>query len=484
MNIRDMLAAQGKDLAALEKKPAKGKKFCTHCEMSDDGKHAVGCVTNIQVVPTSKPSIIVAEVVRDVVPAKATTIVLDDGHRRPTYEEYLAKLRVGMTFELSEAQKLLVPGDGGWAVRPASGAKISGGTSDFTAHNKWKNTPADQWYPSVAVMDDVVSKVEGECERQVITLNDIRATAIDGELVLDVAGKQWQFTNHGASQFGSHLGGVPMTYLGSVPADSAARLVNWHISKLPAGTTGNALIHEPTGSVLGIQGERYAQLDSGLLVKKAGVLVENGWINPPARSPKPELGSGWISAGLYWSPKSLFLFLVDVDHPVMFQGNPYYRAMFIENSTVGTRAVHLTAFLVAAVCGNHICWNVPWMKKYSRRHTGDVVSVSERTFVDFGRGLTEASTSQDVALMAKMAQMQIASTDDQAVEFLTAKAKSLTQENAKQAVVLANQYDGGARTLWQMVQGVTRQAQYQPTMEGRIEMEKNVAGKLVALALN
>jgi hypothetical protein len=132
------------------------------------------------------------------------------------------------------------------------------------------------------------------------------------------------------------------------------------------------------------------------------------------------------------------------------------------------------------VCDNRIIWGASNVKELSIRHTG---GAPERFAYEGARYLSryaEESTRDLTAQISKAQNYEIpqAAEKGKVADWLT--ARGFTASVAKSAVAAAEAEEGQARSLWDIVNGVTAYARSVPHTDARVTLER-AAGKLMEI---
>lgn len=186
---------------------------------------------------------------------------------------------------------------------------------------------------------------------------------------------------------------------------------------------------------------------------------------------------------MYASDHDLFAFVRNNSAVVREPGNPdgLQRGIIVENSEVGAAALKLTKFLYRAMCGNHIIWGASQVVDVSVRHVGEA-RAKWALWASRIREYAESSVSDDEKVIASAKHKLIAATKEEVLDALFGKRtvglsrKSL--EAGYDAVIPDS--DGDPRSVWGMVQGLTRYSQTIPYADQRTSLDR-AAGKLLTV---
>jgi hypothetical protein len=361
-----------------------------------------------------------------------------------------------------------------------------------TLHNEWASRPDDQRF---LTLDDLQRHVE-QRKRESWTLatepKNIRAVLHEGDGApqlrirvedpsrddpVDLTPTHWSFGQF-AAMAGASSG---VGYLRTMPAELAAINLQWGLEHravreealLYAQSNGANVARCWTSTTYG----RIYDLDVCRAVQK--VNADGRWKVPAAsyatKNPKR-------ATTLYASDRDLFVFLCDPDRAIEIPGasEPLFRGFIASNSEVGARTMTLIGFLYNRVCDNRTIWGLTNVQELAIRHTS---GAPDRFASEGGRMLrrySEESPKQIVNAITKAQETLIgdqSKKDDSVLDWL--KARGFTSALAKASVAAAKAEEGEARTLWQIVQGVTAHARSITHTDERVKLETQ-AGKLLA----
>ena len=183
---------------------------------------------------------------------------------------------------------------------------------------------------------------------------------------------------------------------------------------------------------------------------------------------------------LYASDRDVFIFLVDPKNPIEINGEQLFRGFYTWNSEVGSAVFGLCTFLYRYVCDNRIIWGQTDVKELRIRHTG---GAPERFAYEGQRVRGRMPTSQPRAsCRASRPRRMPKSRSTRATGYgrgLVAEAgihevPGQGQRRDRQAE------QGGVRSVWDVVNGITAYARSISHTDARVELETK-AGKLMDL---
>ena len=382
----------------------------------------------------------------------------------------------------------------------------------YDAHNQWVKRPPDERFWNI---DELITATRRYKELAFIghtSLAELKFTSKNNDLLLEgKTGVQAQMGHYSFNQL-TRLLGAPSEYLRELPTGIAGCLLNLGVAQHKNQDRGMALLMQRTNGDITCRAalsESYTRIWDCDLASRIKTCLHNaaGWRTPPARpafadirarpataddlckSSHVQLGEMISPAGLYASEKDMFLTFIQESNPINIHGNNYFRGCTISNSEVGDRKNEYSFFFYSEMCGNHIFWNVPWVQNISIIHRSDA---DDRAMLAVERDLNkfaQMSTEQDTDLIHKAQAKLLGNTSDDVVNTLWKERLSgITQGEIRGAVAIAAtpEYEAdlaGAspRSVWGVVQGITRLSQKEEYMDKRVKLDR-VAGRVLEMA--
>ena len=181
---------------------------------------------------------------------------------------------------------------------------------------------------------------------------------------------------------------------------------------------------------------------------------------------------------LYASDRDVFIFLVDENTPISIPkpsgGNEdLFRGFMVSNSEVGAASFKLSMFLYRMVCCNRMVWGASDIREISLRHS----SGAPERFVQEGSKLltryAESTLDETRDILAGSMTRKVGATDDTAADWLS--KRGFTKSQATAIVARANEEEGQARTVWDIVQGGTALARGIKHQDARVQLERKVS---------
>jgi hypothetical protein len=187
---------------------------------------------------------------------------------------------------------------------------------------------------------------------------------------------------------------------------------------------------------------------------------------------------------LYASDRDVFVFLVDEKNPVSIHVDGAVRNLFrgfmVWNSEVGHHKFGFMTFLYDYVCDNRMVWGAREVKEISIKHTKNAPDRFAREVRPMLRAYAEASVMDVEAQLERAAKKKVGSSDEEVMDWL--RRHEFTKKEGEAIVQTAKVEEGGARTVWELVNGGTALARAIPHNDDRVLLEKRVSGLLRAAA--
>jgi hypothetical protein len=235
---------------------------------------------------------------------------------------------------------------------------------------------------------------------------------------------------------------------------------------------------EERGELRCIVGPDYGRIyDHQVVEAVMRVTTDGRWHVPSAsyqsRNPKR-------ATTLYASDRDVFIFLVDEKNPVevTVDGSPrfLFRGFMVWNSEVGHHTFGFMTFLYDHVCDNRTIWGAREVRELRIKHTKNAPERFEREVTPMLQAYAEASVLDVEAQLERAARKKLGSTDEDVLSFL--RKHDFSKREGEKIVEMAKQEEGGARTVWEIVNGGTALARSIPHADERVKLEKRVSSLL------
>lgn len=355
----------------------------------------------------------------------------------------------------------------------------------FKANRQWQTRPDDERFPTIEALYQACSGYADSAKEKAVAFRDLRIEAVNGEVQLvGRNGASARFTHWAFGQLCGRLG-APASYLRDLPATLACQNLNHGLANRVADAVGSGmakLLFHSNGSWLlrAITSDQYTRIWNYEVADRLRDLEGRGW--EPAVPDFNSFGADKQTA-LYASDHDMFAFLrsknVDIAEPG--QDLPMYRGVIVENSEVGASALKVTRFLYRAMCGNHIIWGASNVFDMAIRHVGDARARWAQFAVQV-RKWSDASTSDESAMIERARHTMIAGTKEDVLDAVFGKRTVGLSRKTLDAGYEATrpEQDGSPRTVWGLVQGLTRHSQTVAHADTRTAIDK-AAGRLLGI---
>jgi hypothetical protein len=381
----------------------------------------------------------------------------------------------------------------------------------FEASAQWCTRPVDERFASLAEMHTVCSSYRLNSRTRNLNTNAFHAVVNRAEVGLDLNSEYVRLTHWAFGQL-CNQAGAPASYLRELPAEKAADLIQYGLSKAKHDEV-QTLFYQPPEQTPLIRcvstlaykriwnadvTHRLLQLPGYWRVPPARpafsnqpgtrLATENDVLNDAAFSLSIQVGDLIAPAGLYASDHDMFAFMVDPTKQIEDgSGEPLFRGFFVSNAEVVGTACKITTFLYRHCCGNHICWGTTGVKSYKIRHIGAAEYVFEYDFEDQLNRYANLATENDRKLISSAKQLVLGDSQEEVIQTLQSKRIKLGKRflyDAYDEAELHDDEDGDPKTVWGMVNGITRMSQLKPYCDfadqrNAIDQE---SGKVLALA--
>lgn len=183
---------------------------------------------------------------------------------------------------------------------------------------------------------------------------------------------------------------------------------------------------------------------------------------------------------LYASDRDVFIFLVDEKNPVevSIDGTTrfLFRGFMVWNSEVGHHTFGFMTFLYDHVCDNRTIWGAREVRELRIKHTKNAPERFEREVAPMLKAYAEASVVDVKEGLERAARKKVGSSDEDVLTFL--RKHDFTKREGEKIMEMAKQEEGGARTVWEIVNGGTAMARSIPHADERVKLEKRVSSLL------
>jgi hypothetical protein len=353
----------------------------------------------------------------------------------------------------------------------------------FTANRQWATRPDDEKFKTVEELYNATKAYYETAKEQVVPIDSVRTEANNGDVTL--IGKKnvpATFTHWSFGQLCARVG-APANYLRELPATLACQNLNHGLKEYtPADEVKNVnLLFHSNGSLLlrSFTSDKYTRIWNWEVAQRLLGLQQYGW-NPAM----PDINKGAFGEDkppLYASDHDLFVFLANDNYRIAEAGNPdgLKRGTIVVNSEVGASSLKFMHFLYRGLCANHIIWGASKLTEIRVRHVGN----AHERWGHYQAQLTEYLESSATEQESKIAESKtiFLGTDKDAVldKLFAQRSLGLSRKVLEAGFEAVNQeQDGSPRSVWGMVQGLTRYSQTLPYADERTAVDI-AAGKLM-----
>jgi hypothetical protein len=363
------------------------------------------------------------------------------------------------------------------------------GTQLHDASRQWASRPDDQRFLSLGDLQANVLSRRRESWTATPQTADMRVVpapnnGVEIEVFDPTKGERRALvpTNWAFSQL-SQYAQAPAAYLRKLPAELAAINLQWGLERSPLRDDSLVLARSNGSHELrAMTSTSYGRIwDHQVVEAVERVNVDGRWQIPASTySERAPLRA----TTLYASDRDVFIFLVDPNNPIELPGEeaPLFRGFYCWNSEVGSAVFGLTTFLYRTVCDNRIIWGATDIKELRIRHTGGAPDRFAYEGARYLRRYAEESSQKviDGITAAKNAALPIKEgekADDSVKSWLQSRGFTKAQATGSYDAAVAE--EGRARSVWDIVNGITAYARSVGHTDARVDLETK-AGKLMA----
>lgn len=357
-----------------------------------------------------------------------------------------------------------------------------------TLNAEWKSRPDDQRFLTLQDLKASVLTRKQESWTSQTKPSALKVEVVDNELKLLVHNRTKSEdilldpTHYGFSQLAQYAQ-APAAYLRDLPAELAAINLQWGLENNPV--RDNVLtLAQSNGShkLRALTSTSYGRIWDVQVVNAVERVNSSGRWQVPAASyaasnPKK-------ATTLYASDRDVFIFLCDPNTAVEVNGSTLYRGFYTWNSEVGSQVFGLTTFLYNKICDNRIIWGATNVQELRIRHTGGAPERFAYEGAHYLKRYAEESSQKTIEAIQKAQQFELPASDrandkqgEGWINWL--QKRNFTAALAKNTVAAAQAEEGQARSLWDIVQGVTAHARSIQQTDERVKVE-SLAGKLMS----
>ncbi len=352
----------------------------------------------------------------------------------------------------------------------------------------WADRPDDSRYQSLSDLRASVAKRKSESWTAAPNVrNGIRALADDQGLGVEVFDptsgnrRRLEPTNWGFNQL-SQYAGAPAAYLRKLPDELAAINLQWGFQNSPLRDDALILAQSNgTHALRSVTSTGYGRIwDTQVIDAVEKVNTDGRWQLPtPSLARTVERGLGRTTSH-YNSDRDIYIFLVDESRPVEVAGDVMYRGFVAWNSEVGAGVFGMGAFLYRAACSNRMIWTVTSVNEIRIRHTGGAPERFAHEGASYLKRYSEESATGLVEAISAAKRLELPEAKEKGGIATWLQKNGFTKAAAVASVDAAVAEEGQARSLWDIIQGVTAHARSIPFANERVDLEAK-AGQLMKM---
>lgn len=381
----------------------------------------------------------------------------------------------------------------------------SRGTSSGRVSSEWFSRPDDQRFVSLNDLFAFTKRAADSSDTNVIDVRQIRVVAESDkpeDLFLDFVDSK----NHVMTAKPTHwsfgqacaLVKAPAAYLRQLPATIAGinlqyGIANYRGELMKLYSSFDGIGADSSAELRAITSPTYGRIPDHEVVAAVQKIAGDGigdtrWkipgvINWQNQTYDPLAPITRESTTLFASDRDVFMFLVDDTHPIeigkLSDGSPdlIFRGFYAWNSEVGAKSFGLACFYMRGACQNRCIWGIEGYEELSFRHSA---GAPDRFMKQADRALQQFTSARTDRLIegVKLAKAtEVAADDDAAKSFLS--KHGLTKAKAQEVIDTVLREEGRpARSVWDIVQGITAVARKEGHQDARLDMERIAGGVL------
>lgn len=353
-----------------------------------------------------------------------------------------------------------------------------------TVSKQWASRPNDERFTSLSDLKQAVAKRRSESWTATPFSRDLRVHPQDEGIAVEVfdpsKGENIDlFPTHWSFGQLSQYAQAPAGYLRTLPPELASINLQWGLEH-NAIREGGLMLAQSNGSnsLRAMTSVSYGRIWDMQVVEAIERVNHDGRWQIPAASYATT--NPLRATTLYASDRDVFAFLVDPEHPIEVNGETLFRGFYAWNSEVGSSVFGLTTFLYRYVCDNRIIWGATDVRELRIKHTGGAPERFAYEGAKYLQRYANEATDKIVDGIVKAQDTKIPKSKDETVEEWL-RGRGFTQAQAKASVQTAMAEQGQARSIWDIVNGVTAYARSIPYTDARVDIETK-AGKLMQFA--
>jgi len=353
---------------------------------------------------------------------------------------------------------------------------IEGGNI-YTVSRQWAKRPDDERF---LTLEDLHASVQARTDRAQVHDFDAQLARVqptdDDDIVLQLPEDQMKMTSWSFNQL-CQRSKVPAAYAKTLPAPLACINLQWGLEHAKdALQYGRALV-DVNGSSLAraVTSQTYGRIWDIDVVE--AVMQFNDKAGGRWQVPANSSGVNTKRATtLYASDRDCFMFLVEPDRVIEVDGDVMHRGFYVWNSEVGASTFGLAMFLYRRVCDNRIIWGASHYKELKIRHTSGGPERFIREAAPTLQKYALESAAETEATIRRAKALEVGKDDDSVASWIA--NRGFTKAMANTIVTTAKAEEGQARSLMDIVNGITAHARSVSHTDTRVDLERR-AGALL-----
>jgi hypothetical protein len=352
----------------------------------------------------------------------------------------------------------------------------------FSASTQWATRPDDDRYTTLEDLREAVEARKDQSWTSVNSAKDLRMRVDDGLIVNAYDTTKGEIraltpTHWAFSQLAGYAQ-APAAYLRRLPSDLAAINLQWGLEHSPIRPDSLILGQSNGSDVLrSMTSTSYGRIWDREVVEAVQRANSDGRWKIPASSYSTQ--NPRRATTLYASDHDVFIFLVDPERPIEVGGETLFRGFLAWNSEVGASVFGLSTFLYRYVCDNRIIWGATQVNELRIRHTSGAPERFAYEGETYLQRYSNESTAQIENTVRRAQAYELRDAEKPGMGWdKWLQARGFAQGQAKSAIDSAIAEEGQARSLWDIVNGITASARTITRTDDRVKLE-TAAGRLL-----
>lgn len=381
-------------------------------------------------------------------------------------------------------------------------AATSKGSVDGRVSSQWASRPDDQKFLSLTDLHAHTLARSRISTTSLVKPELIRVSADDAAngLTLELGDNEpaVNMTHYSFGQLSS-LVKAPAEYMRRLPATIAAINLQHGLMEYSQDAMQAYTAHNGEHTLRAMTGKGYGRIHDHVVIEQVMKIAGDGTGQTNWKIPgvidwsshkdgtvlyNPFVDITKENTTLFASDRDVYIFLVDDTHPIevgkLPNGEPdlMFRGFIVWNSETGAKSLGMAAMMMRGVCQNRNIWGVEGTKELRIRHSK---AAPQRFAYEAAPLLTQYTNASTAGVIAKVHNAKaaiVAKTDEEATEFLMDRVGLNKTMSERVIETVLREEQAPARSVWDMVQGITAVARGIRHQDARLSMEMS-AGKLM-----